>query len=237
MRKGTLYLIPTTLGGSPHLSIPPGVQELSCSLRHFVAESARTTRRYLKELNAALDLSQVHIAELNKHTSPSELDALLAPLHSGYDVGLTSEAGLPAIADPGAAVVARCHAANIAVVPLSGPSSVVLALIASGFNGQQFTFHGYLPIDRSALVRSLREMEKAVQTTGYTQVFIETPFRNQKLFEAMVQTCAPDTWLTISANLTLPDGMCRTQTVRQWKLSPPSLHKLPAVFALGKPAV
>jgi 16S rRNA (cytidine1402-2'-O)-methyltransferase len=172
---------------------------------------------------------------LNKHTAPEELAGFLKPLKSGIDMGLISEAGLPAIADPGAAVVALCHSEKIQVVASSGPSSIILALIASGFNGQQFTFHGYLPIERKDRTHKLKIIERDARQSN-TQIFMETPFRNDKLFENILEACSADTSLCIATDITLPTEQIHNRKITDWKKNPPKLHKRPCVFLIGIPS-
>ncbi len=234
MAKGTLYLIPTTLGdGSATEVIPEGVLNISRKLTYFIAESDRTARRYLKSIHTEIPLNDLVFSTLDKHTPEDVLDTMLSPLKAGTDVGLISEAGLPAIADPGASIVSRCHRAGIRVVPLSGPSSILLGLIASGFNGQSFTFHGYLPVDAAERIRKIKVLERDVQQSGVTQIFMETPFRNQKLLEAVLSACREDTLLCIAKEISLAGEFIGSKTIGQWKKQQPNLHKIPAVFMLG----
>src|SRR6056297_889839 len=187
---GKLFLIPTTMGeANAELVIPAGVLQTSRKLKHFIAENERTARRYLKAIGTEIPLDDLEFFILNKHTMASEIPKLTAPLAKGVDMGLISEAGLPAIADPGASVVAFCHRNRIQVIPASGPSSIILALIASGFNGQEFHFHGYLPIERKERSQRLKRLEGDLKRDGTTQIFMETPFRNEKLLEQIFQSC------------------------------------------------
>ncbi len=235
MAKGTLYLIPTTLGECSATDvIPEGVLNISRKLMHYIAESDRTARRYLKLIGTETPLNDLVFSILDKHTPPAALDAMLKPLLSGSDTGLISEAGLPALADPGAAIVARCHRAGIVVKPLTGPSSITLALIASGFNGQAFTFHGYLPVDQGERTRRIKALERDVQQTGYTQIFIETPFRNQKMLESILAACRDETLLSIARDITVQAEFIATRSTGQWKKQMPNLNKQPAVFLLGQ---
>lgn len=238
MSKGTLYLIPNTLGPGPaEMVIPAGVLERSRSLQHFLAENEKTARRYLKSIGTPIALDDLRFHVLDKRTAPEEVSALCQPLLSGTDMGLISEAGLPAIADPGAAAVAWCHRNKVAVVPATGPSSIILALSASGFNGQQFAFHGYLPIERKDRQTVLRAMEHEVQRTGATQLFMETPFRNEKLLASIMEVCQPNTYLSIACDLTLAHAYIRTYTVAEWRKQRPKLHKRPCIFSMGRPAL
>jgi 16S rRNA (cytidine1402-2'-O)-methyltransferase len=236
MDKAKLFLIPTTLGESQaEMVIPAGVLARSRRLTHFIAENDRTARRYLKSIGTEVPLDDLQFFILNKHTPPEELAGFIKPLKSGIDMGLISEAGLPAIADPGAAIVALCHAEKIQVVPSSGPSSIILALIASGFNGQQFAFHGYLPIERKDRTHKLRIIERDARQ-GTTQIFMETPFRNEKLLENVFEACGGDTFLCVATDITLPSEQIHTRKIADWKKNPPKLHKRPCVFLIGVPA-
>lgn len=236
MDKAKLFLIPTTLGESQaEMVIPAGVLAKSRRLTHFIAENDRTARRYLKSIGTEVPLDDLQFFILNKHTPSEELAGFLKPLKSGVDMGLISEAGLPAIADPGAAIVALCHSEKIQVVPASGPSSIILALIASGFNGQQFTFHGYLPIERKDRTHKLRIIERDARQ-GTTQIFMETPFRNEKLLENVFEACGGDTFLCVATDITLPSEQIHTRKIADWKKNLPKLQKRPCVFLIGVPA-
>lgn len=232
---GRLYLVPMPLGAEsdPRAVLPPATLETAMQLRYFIAENARTARRMLTRLPLAVPIQQVNFEELNEHTRPESIPPLLAPLLAGEDVGLVSEAGCPGIADPGAALVAAAHARGITVVPLVGPSSILLALMASGLNGQAFTFHGYLPVDAAARTAKLTELEAASAASGATQLFIETPYRNEALFAALVSDARPTTRLTIAADLTLATEMIISHPISTWRKTPcPALASRPAIFAL-----
>ena len=229
---GKLFLIPTPLGGNdPAEVIPRHVLETACGLRCFVVEELRTARRFLSAygLRGQIDALDFHV--LNEHTSPEEVEALL-PLFEGQDVGLLSEAGLPAVADPGAALVARCHAPGIRVVPLVGPSSLMLALMASGLNGQSFAFRGYIPAKTEERRAALRELEKQSRSLRQSQILIETPYRNDALLADMLQTLTPATHLCVAADITLPTEFIRTCTVAEWRHTPVTIGKRPCVFIL-----
>ncbi len=233
--RPALYLIPVPLGEQAMHTLPACVISHLHALRHFVAERARTARRFLKATEPPFSLDELHIEELNEHTPAEAVTALLEPVRQGHPLGLLSEAGCPAVADPGALLVRQAHLEGIEVVPLPGPSSLLLALMASGFNGQQFSFHGYLPRKKAQLVRALRRLEQEVQRHGSTQLFIEAPYRNTSLFETMLQTLAPDTALCIACDLTLESEWIRTRTIGAWQAGPlPDLHKRPAVFLIGR---
>lgn len=233
MKKGTLYLIPTPLGeGVLEASIPAGLVVTIRNIRHFVVEDLRTTRRFLKKVDKNTDIDSLRFYELNEHSRDEETAILLKPLLEGHDMGLMSEAGTPCVADPGASLVTLAHAAGIRVAPLVGPSSITLALMASGFNGQNFTFHGYLPVDRKARQQALRRLEQEAMQNDQTQIFIETPYRNMKMLESIIDTLRPSTLLCIAANLTGTEEFIRTLSVGEWKKEIPGIHKQPAVFLI-----
>jgi len=230
-RLGVLYLVPVTLGGEDVLSwLPPATIDAARALRSFIAEDAKSARRFLKAIGHPGPLQELTIRLLNEHTKNEVIELLLAPLLSGVDCGLMSEAGCPAVADPGAKLVRHAHAAGIRIEPLVGPSSILLALMASGMNGQRFTFHGYLPVDGSACAAGIRQLDG--QCAEATQIFIETPYRNDRLLKALLANCRGDTLLCIAADLTLPTSMVATRTIAEWKKQPPALERRPAVFLL-----
>jgi len=231
---GTLYLIPVPLGPSaPQDSLHPGVLAVVRPLRHFVVEQAKSARAFLKAAGTDLPLQELQLAELNEHSRPDVLEHLLAPLRTGHDVGLLSEAGCPAVADLGADLVALAQRENIRVVPLIGPSSLLLALMASGLNGQRFAFQGYLPAKEMERSKTLRELETESRKRRQTQLFIETPYRNRAMFDAILQACQGTTRLCVATDLTLPGEFIRTQTVAHWKKqTPPEIERRPTVFLL-----
>lgn len=232
MTTGALYLIPVPLGeGDIDWTIPIRVRECAARLDQYVVEHPKAARRFLKQAGTA-SLQGISMRILDEHTRPSELEALLEPLLAGHDIGLLSEAGCPAVADPGASLVRLAHQKSLRVVPLVGPSSILLALMASGLNGQRFTFHGYLPTDRGKRTATIIELEKASIAHDQTQIFIETPYRNQKVLDCLISTCRNDTVLCISASLTLEDEYIATKTVREWRRTLPDLNKKPAIFLL-----
>jgi len=233
LATGTLFLIPTTLGASPLAAVvPPEVRQRVGLLEHFVAENPKTARAFLKQIGTAKPLQELHIDSLNEHTPEQAIAALAAPLLAGHDLGVMSEAGCPGIADPGAKLVLYAHRHAIRVVPLVGPSSILLALMASGLNGQRFVFHGYLPVAEIERERTLRELEKQSRRMQQTQIFIETPYRNQKLMQSILDTCAGNTLLCVAADITLPGEAIRTMSVVEWKKHPPQLDRRPALFLL-----
>ncbi len=235
MAKGKLFLLPTTLGpSSPEAVIPAAVLSKSRKLKLFIAENERTARRYLKSIGTEWPLNDLQFSVLDKHTAPEVWKPFIQPLLDGTDMGLLSEAGLPAIADPGSVIVSLCHEKGIEVVPCSGPSSIILGLIASGFNGQSFIFHGYLPIDARDRVKALRQMEAENRKSGITQIFMETPFRNPKLYEQIIENCSPQTLLCIATDITLDTEQIHTKPLSDWKRKPPSLNKRPCIFLIGQ---
>lgn len=231
---GTLYLIPVPLGPSaPQESLTPGVLATIRPLGHFVVEQAKTARAFLKAAGTDKPLQELELKELNEHTKSDALSDLLAPLRAGLDVGLLSEAGCPAVADPGANLVALAQQENIRVVPLIGPSSLLLALMASGLNGQRFAFQGYLPAKEAERTKALRDLESESRKRSQTQIFIETPYRNRAMLDAILATCQPGTRLTVATDLTQPGETIRTQTVQHWKKqTPPDIERRPTVFLL-----
>jgi 16S rRNA (cytidine1402-2'-O)-methyltransferase len=230
--NGRIYLIPVTLGGDDFLKvIPEKVISLTRSLRFFIVEDLRSARRFLRLIDKEFPINDTVFFELNEHTGDSDIAQYLQPVLNGSDIGLMSEAGLPGIADPGARIINLAHQKRITVTPLSGPSSIILALISSGLNGQSFTFNGYLPIKPVERSAKLREIEKRAGE-GYAQIFIETPYRNQKLLETIVTMCHNDTKLCIAADITLPTESIRTMKISEWKKSLPSLNGKLVIFVM-----
>lgn len=231
---GTLYLVPNLLGlVPPEQVLPAKTIAIARRLDHFLAENAKPARAFLKSLDSARAVREIAIMELRVELSPGRLAELLAPLRAGHDVGLVSDAGCPGIADPGAQVVAAAHQARITVVPLVGPSSVLLALMASGMNGQGFTFHGYLPVKFPARTQALKALEGQSQRTGYAQLFIETPYRNEALLASIVETCKPSTRLCVAVDLTLESETVVSRPIAEWKKPEFGRYaKRPAMFIL-----
>lgn len=232
--KGTLYLIPSAIGDeTTSASFPEINLRIIEKLHHFVVEDVRAARRFLKKILPGIKIDDLSFQILSEHTRPEEVAVLLEPVLQGTDMGLLSEAGLPCVADPGALLVGHAHENGVKIVPLTGPSSVFLALMASGFNGQNFAFHGYLPIDKNERTAKIRELERAVYTHDQTQVFIETPYRNHQMMESLVQTCRQQTRICIAVNLTLPGETIMTRTAEQWAVCKwPEIQKKPAVFLI-----
>lgn len=231
--SGTLYLIPLPLAPeTAAVTLPASITPLVQRLQHFIVESEKVSRRFLKELDRSIDINALHFGLLNEHTPAGEIRQLLQPALDGHDLGLMSDAGCPGIADPGAAAVAHAHRLGIRVQPLSGPSSIVLTLMGSGFNGQRFAFHGYLPVATHERERALRELEAESRRRDMTQLFIETPYRNRQLLDTLLKVGHPDTQLCIGAGLTAPDQLLETRSIKAWKTAIPELNKRPAVFAI-----
>ncbi|MEZ4967772.1 MAG: SAM-dependent methyltransferase [Saprospiraceae bacterium] len=232
----TLYLIPTPIAGEALHTIPPYVQEIARRLDVFIAERAKTARHFIKSLGPAKPLPEILVVELSDDSDPEEArHAFREAIKDGRDVGLLSEAGCPGVADPGAAIVALAQHMNVRVVPLVGPSSLLLALMASGMNGQQFAFHGYLSPKRPELARDLRRLEQLARQHDQTQLFIETPYRSQMVLEVALDTLQPDTGFGVAQDLSGAGEFIRSLPVRDWKRSTPvALEKLPAVFLVGR---
>jgi 16S rRNA (cytidine1402-2'-O)-methyltransferase len=233
MKKGTLYLIPSFLGDSPSVNVFPSVNaQIISGISHFIVEELRTARRFLKKVCPEIEIDSLKFYLYNEHTVKTGSEAFLEPLLNGHDTGIISEAGTPCVADPGSEIVRMAHASGIQVVPLVGPSSLLLALMASGFNGQQFAFHGYLPIDKHARVKRIREIEQSMRLNNQTQIFIETPYRNQQLLQSILETCNESTLLCVAVSLTEPGESINTRTIRDWKRIKTDINKKPAVFLL-----
>jgi 16S rRNA (cytidine1402-2'-O)-methyltransferase len=232
MTTGKIYMIPVTLGDVDYQNvIPDKVLSLTRSLRIFVVEDLRSARRYLRQIDRDFPIDETTFLELNEHSNDAEIGHYLDFALHGSDIGIMSEAGLPGIADPGAKLISLAHLKRIRVVPLSGPSSIILALISSGLNGQNFTFSGYLPVRPAERISKLNELEKKTRG-GCAQIFMETPYRNQKMLESILDTCANETRLCIALDITLRDESIRTMTIGEWKKNVPSINDRLAVFIL-----
>ena len=232
-RRGSLYLLPNTLGDvAPEAVIPAGALDRARSLDYLIAEDPKAARAFLKRIAPTRPLQSIRVERLDHNTRPIDIPALLEPLVDGRNAGLLSEAGLPTVADPGAGLVRLAHEQNIRVVPLSGPSSIVLALAASGLDGQRFAFHGYLPIAEAELVSTLKECERQSRKLRQTQIFIETPYRNDRTLAAMLRTLAPATLVCVAADLTLESEAVKTRPVVAWRKETPQLKGRPTVFLL-----
>jgi len=233
-KPGTLYLIPCTLGDTaPEQVLPQHVIDVARKLSHFVVEQPKTARQFLSALKPEQPIQALHFATLNEHTAANELPELLVPLMAGHDVGIISEAGCPGIADPGANLVNLAHRNGIRVVPLVGPSSILLALMASGLNGQCFAFHGYLPIAEAERNKMISKLEADSARLKQTQLFIETPYRNDRMMSALLAQCRPETLLCVATDITLSGEQIQTRSIAQWKSQPmPQLNKRPSLFLL-----
>lgn len=230
----TLYLIPVPLGPvSPESCLPAETLAVARRLEHFVVERAKTARAHLKAMSHPRPLQSLQLSELNEHTPADAVGALLAPLQAGHDLGLLSEAGCPAVADPGATLVLAAHRAGFTVVPLVGPSSILLALMASGLSGQRFAFHGYLPAKEPERGQRIRELEKAARRDRATQLFIETPYRSAALLDALAATLAPDTLISVGADLSLPSQLIRTLDAKAWRGRSGEFRDRLVVFAVA----
>ncbi|HPT03726.1 MAG TPA: SAM-dependent methyltransferase [Bacteroidales bacterium] len=230
---GNLYLIPTPLGDSPVDKILPFFNiGIILSLDEFIVEEVRTARRFLRKIGYELDFEMVTFHILNEHTTEMELSGYLASIFKGKNIGLLSEAGVPCVADPGAKIVELAHLHQIRVIPLVGPSSIILALMASGFNGQNFAFIGYLPAKKEDRNKKIREVERNIRLNHQTQVFIEAPYRNMQMLESIISSCSPDLRLCIACDITLDSEMIVTRTLREWKTQLPDINKRATVFLL-----
>lgn len=234
-KPGILYLIPTTLGDNEPLEVLPfSVKKAVEQVNYFIVENEKTARRFIKKITPSKSQPALKIYVLDKFTSDLESKSYLDPCLNGINVGLLSEAGVPAIADPGANIVMQAHQKNIKVVPLVGPSSILLAMMSSGLNGQNFAFNGYLPIDKSERKKAIKELEKLSKLKNQSQIFIETPYRNEKLLADLKITLTPSTLLCVAADITLPTEYIKTLTADKWKNENINLHKRPSIFIIHK---
>ena len=233
-KKGNVYLIPMLLGdGNPEQVLPTYITEIIKSTCFFIVENERTARRFLRKLYPKFDIDNSTFFILNKHTKPSEVNEFLEPAIKGNNIGVISESGCPAIADPGAKIVELAHKRNLTVKPLVGPSSILLALMASGMNGQSFSFNGYLPVKQQERKNKIKYYESTVKKHNQAQLFIETPYRNNNLLEDFLTTCDPNTMLCIATDITLASEQIKTRSIKEWKKNIPNFHKKPTVFILG----
>jgi 16S rRNA (cytidine1402-2'-O)-methyltransferase len=229
--SGSLYLLPNTLGDAPaEAVIPAAALHRARSLDYFIAENPKSARAFLKRIGFPRALQDLRIERLDHNTKPGDIPALLDPVQGGRDAGLLSEAGLPAVADPGASLVRLAHEKGVRVVPMSGPSSIVLALAASGLEGQRFAFHGYLPVKQPELAAALKELERQSRRLVQTQIFIETPYRNDATLATLLRVLDDDTLVCVAADLTLESETVKTRSVAAWRKDPPPLKGRPAVF-------
>lgn len=228
-----LYLIPSLLGDTPVENVIPSYNhDIIMGIRFFIVEDVRTARRFLKKVDRSIDIDSLTFSTLNVNTKPEEIADLLKPLESGCPMGVISEAGCPAVADPGADVVAIAQRKGMKVVPLVGPSSIILSVMASGFNGQSFAFNGYLPIEQADRIKRLKQLEQRAYSEKQTQIFIETPYRNNRMLQDILSVCRPETRVCIASNLTCPDESAVTRTVQEWRKLNPALPKNPCIFLI-----
>ncbi|MCQ2066806.1 MAG: SAM-dependent methyltransferase [Bacteroidaceae bacterium] len=228
-----LYLIPSLLGDTPVENVIPSYNhDIIMGIRFFIVEDVRTARRFLKKVDRSIDIGSLTFSTLNVNTKPEEIADLLKPLESGCPMGVISEAGCPAVADPGADVVAIAQRKGMKVVPLVGPSSIILSVMASGFNGQSFAFNGYLPIEQADRIKRLKQLEQRAYSEKQTQIFIETPYRNNRMLQDILSVCRPETRVCIASNLTCPDESAVTRTVQEWRKLNPALPKNPCIFLI-----
>ena len=234
--EAALYLIPVTLGETEIGQVLPAYNhDVIVGIKHFIVENIRSARRFLKKTEKTIDIDELTFYELNRHTDRKFIGEYLEPLKKGQPVGIISEAGCPAIADPGADVVAIAQSRSYKVVPLVGPSSIIMSVMASGFNGQSFAFNGYLPVEVPQRIKALKKLEQKVQNENQTQLFIETPYRNAKMIETILNALNPKTKLCVAAGITCAEEYIKTRTVAEWKKEKlPDLGKIPAIFVIGK---
>ena len=235
MNKGALYMIPTTIGDvkdNPNQQLAPSNLITTIGLRHFIVENIKTTRRFLRKLDPEFDIDNSYFSILNKHTNSNEIQNFLQPCREGENIGLISEAGCPGIADPGATIVSIAHRENIRVIPLIGPSSIFMALMASGLSGQNFCFNGYLPIDKSLRIKKIKQLSSSCMN-GSSQIFMETPFRNDSLLTDLLKNLNENIMLCIASNISSNDEFIKTLPIKDWKKNRPKLNKKPSIFILG----
>ena len=229
---GKLYVIPTVIAEDTTEVIPQQVRDVLLNTTYFLAEDIRTARRYVSSLKLGVTIEELSFEVLDKKTNPASLERLLEPLLSGQSVGILSESGCPGIADPGALAVAYAQKKDIEVIPLVGPSSILLSLMASGFNGQKFCFHGYLPIEQKKLDVEIKRLDSDSRKLNQTQIFIETPYRNNQLLKSLIQSCNPSTLLCVAKDVTSSNSYIKTKAIKDWKNTKIDLHKVPTVFLL-----
>ncbi|MGL1885355.1 MAG: SAM-dependent methyltransferase [Reichenbachiella sp.] len=230
--KGKLFLIPTIIADDTEQSVvAPQIKEVISNLDYFLVENVRTARRYISKLKLGLTIEELQFEILDKNSKSTEVNSMLQPALQGKDIGVISESGCPGVADPGAAAVALAHVLGIQVIPLVGPSSILMALMGSGFNGQSFTFHGYLPIDKKDRDQKIKELDRSAQS-GQTQLFMDTPYRNQKLFEDLIRVCNADTLLSVAKGITGKEEFILTKRIRDWKGEKIDIHKVPTIFSI-----
>jgi 16S rRNA (cytidine1402-2'-O)-methyltransferase len=235
MKTGTLYLIPSPLAECGFAKVFPAFNsEIIQEINYFIVEDMRTGRRFVKKMGMKKPIESLHFSTLNEHTKGNEIESLLQPLIEGNNVGLISDAGTPCVADPGNLIVSRAQQLDIEVIPLIGPNSILLALMASGLNGQSFAFNGYLPREQPDRERQLRFLESLIKKSNQTQIFIETPYRNNHVLKSILSVCDPALRVCISVNITAENQMIKTMTVKRWRTQKLDLHKQPTVFLIGR---
>lgn len=234
-QPGNVYLIPCTLGDTSPLEVLPLLVKKAVEhIDHYVVEHEKTARRFIKNITPKKSQPDLHFSLINKFTDATEIPSMLTPCFEGHDIGIISDAGCPGIADPGASVVHEAHRKGLKVVPLVGPSSILLAMMASGFNGQNFAFNGYLPIDKRDRRKEIKRLERLSHEHNQSQLFIETPYRNNQLLESLLNTLHPESFLCVACDITLPTEYIKTQTVQQWKNTNVDLNKRPTLFIIQK---
>ncbi len=231
-----LYLIPVNLSDAPLSNVLPTYNvEIVREIKYFIVENIRTARRFLKKCDKSINIDELTFFELNTHTDLSKVESYLTPLSDGHSIGVMSEAGCPAVADPGSQAVAIAQRKGLKVIPLVGPSSILMSIMASGFNGQGFAFHGYIPIEADAKVRKIKEMENEVYRKGMTQIFIETPYRNNKMLETLIKTLRPETLICVASAITDPTTeSIKTMSVKQWAKTNYNYDKIPTIFLIHR---
>jgi 16S rRNA (cytidine1402-2'-O)-methyltransferase len=233
MEKGKLYLIPAPLSETDvNEHIPAKIKDIVNKLKYFVVEDLRTARRYISKLKPDTPINELNFTQLNEHTDPQTISSLLDPVIQGHDLGLLSEAGMPCIADPGEELVQTAHSVGIQVIPLTGPSSIFLALAASGLSGEKFSFEGYLPAKNPDLIKVLKKLEQQSRQDNQSKIFIETPYRSAKTFGHILNACSSDTFICVASNITSPDEFIQMRQVGEWKKNIPDLNKKPCIFIL-----
>ncbi|MDG4717291.1 SAM-dependent methyltransferase [Winogradskyella marincola] len=233
--KGQLYLIPTRLGDNPPLEVLPiSIKKVIEDIDYYIVENEKTARRFIKRISPSKSQPSLKLSVLNKYTTEEERNTFLNPCLEGHTIGLLSEAGCPAIADPGSDIVSLAHSMDIKVTPLVGPSSIILALMASGMNGQSFCFNGYLPIDKAERKAKLKSLERLSSEHNQSQIFIETPYRNTKMLEDLSSVLHPETRVCVACDITLPSEFIKTKPAKEWKNNKEDLHKRPAIFIIQK---
>jgi 16S rRNA (cytidine1402-2'-O)-methyltransferase len=230
-----LYLLPSTLGDTPINNVLPAANvEVITQIKYFIVENIRSARRFLKKVDHNIDIDTLTFYTLDEHTLPKDIHDYLKPLEEGNPMGVISEAGCPVVADPGSLVVELAQKKNLKVIPMVGPSSIILSVMASGFNGQSFTFYGYLPIEPDKRAAAIRTLETRAYKENQTQLFIETPYRNIKMLEEILHVCRPDTRLCIATDITCENEYIRTKTIKEWKKQLPDINKRPTIFLIYK---